>query len=157
MQTQITNYSAQFGKDIWILAMNFRTPQWKPCTWLHISSSLFIHYSDSPFNKQLKQASNHQVSSKFEAVKCWCELAGERKREWLELSSTIITVWPEVYSHFIPSIQSCFLSRLIPDVGFTHLATLSTVLKLCLTIKYLLEILMLYFTIFGRCYIHLTW
>jgi hypothetical protein len=39
---------AQFGKVIWILAMNLRTPRWKPLTWLHISSSLFIHYSDSP-------------------------------------------------------------------------------------------------------------
>jgi hypothetical protein len=41
---------AQFRKVIWILAMNFRTPQWKLRTWLPISSSLFIHYSDSPFN-----------------------------------------------------------------------------------------------------------
>jgi hypothetical protein len=44
--------SAQFGKVIWILAMNFRTPRWKPRTWLHISSSLFTHYSDSPFNRR---------------------------------------------------------------------------------------------------------
>jgi hypothetical protein len=38
------------GKQPWILAMNFRTPRWKPRTWLHISSSLFIHYSDSSLN-----------------------------------------------------------------------------------------------------------
>jgi hypothetical protein len=29
---------------------NFRTPLWKPRTWLHISRSLFVHYFDSPFN-----------------------------------------------------------------------------------------------------------
>jgi hypothetical protein len=44
--------SAQIGKVIWILAMNFQNPRWKPCSWLHISSLRFIHYSDSPFNIQ---------------------------------------------------------------------------------------------------------